>query len=75
MTSLIGLLNRRQTIFVDKFSQLILRDSSEMDQTTSSDNELSDHRREDMKFARRMMLSKDPNDKRFLSLYKLKKSL
>ena len=30
MTALIGLLNRRQTIFVDKFSQLMLRESSDM---------------------------------------------
>ena len=41
VTSLLGLLKGRQNAFVDKFSQLLIRESSDMGQT-SSDAELSD---------------------------------
>ena len=73
MTALIGLLNRRQAIFVDKFSQLVLRESSDAGRT-SSDDELEGHRNEDIQFARRMQMSRDRGDKRLLKLYKLSKA-
>ena len=31
VTSLLGMLKSRQTIFVDKFSQLLIRESSDME--------------------------------------------
>ena len=40
-TALLGLLDGRQSLFVDKMSQLVIRDSSNLDET-SSDEELSD---------------------------------
>ena len=41
VTSLLGLLKGRQTSFVDKYAQLLIRESSDMG-ATSSDDELSD---------------------------------
>ncbi len=38
-TSMLGLLNSRQSLFVNKMSQLIIRESSDS-QNTSDDNEL-----------------------------------
>ena len=40
-TAILGLLNGRQSFFVDKMSQLVIRESSNLDET-SSDSELSD---------------------------------
>lgn len=58
MTAVIGLLSRRQSIFVDKFSQPLIRESSNSGET-SIDDELSDCRKEDMEFTRKMINSKD----------------
>lgn len=58
MTAVIGLLSRRQSIFVDKFSQPLIRESSNSGET-SIDDELSDWRKEDMEFTRKMINSKD----------------
>ena len=53
--------------------ELVLRESSDMGKT-SSDDELSDYRKEDMLFAREMMHSKDGVDQRLISTYKMTKA-
>ena len=40
-TAILGLLNGRQSFFVDKMSQMVIRESSNLDET-STDGELSD---------------------------------
>ena len=72
-TALLGLMNGRQSLFVDKMSQMVLRDSDNFDQT-SSDNELSDWQRDDMVYVKRMIQSSDSTDKRLLDLYKVRQA-
>jgi len=54
-------------------SQLILRESSNMDET-SSDDELSDWQRDDMIYVKRMMQSSNKTDQRLIKLYKVQKA-
>ena len=54
-------------------SQLIIRESSNLDET-SSDRELSDWSREDMIYMTRMMESADKVDQRLLKLYKVRQA-
>ena len=54
-------------------SDLVLHESTDMD-VSSSDDELSDFRKEDMEFARNMICSKSLIDRRLLTLYKLDKA-
>ena len=61
VTSLLGLLNGRQNAFVDKYSQLVLRESSD-EQITSSDDELSDWGDRPLNFITTMENSKEPVD-------------
>ena len=49
-TAILGLLSGRQSFFVDKLSQLVIRESSNLDET-SSDEELSDWQRDNMDYA------------------------
>ena len=60
-TSLLGLLSGRHTYFVDKMSQLIIRDSEDGDMT-SADSELSDWEHDNMTFAKSIVLSKKKVD-------------
>ena len=55
-TALLGLLNGRQSLYVDKMSQMVIRESDNFDYT-SSDNELSDWQRDDMVYVKRMIQS------------------
>ena len=73
MSSLIGLLSRRQALFVDQFSQMVLRESSDAGDT-SEDDELEEFRDEDMTYAKSMMASKDVIDQRLINMYKMQKS-
>jgi len=56
---------------VDKFSQLVIRESSDFFNTTS-DAELSDWGKEEMQFAAKLACSKDPVDQRLRSLYNIR---
>lgn len=49
MTALLGLCSGRQSSFVDKMAQLVIRESSNMEET-SSDAELSDWQRDNMEY-------------------------
>lgn len=52
-------------------SQMVIRESSNLDQT-SSDDELSDWQRDDLIYVKRMMRSSNKVDERLLKLYKVR---
>jgi len=54
-------------------AELVIRESSDMG-AESSDAELSDYRKEDMEFARKMIDSNSKVDQRLLYFYKLTKT-
>ena len=69
-----GLLSGRQKFFCDKFSQLIIREDSDQ-KISSSDANLSDWGQQDMHILKRMTISKEKTDKRFLNLYKIRRAM
>ena len=73
MISNIAFLTGSQKSFVDKFSQLVIRESSDLANTSSNSN-LSDWQRDDMNYIARMSRSKVTADKRLLDLYKLRRA-
>ena len=73
MTALLGLLSGRQSFFIDKMSQLVIRESSNLEET-SSDADLSDWNRDNMDYAKRMALSSNQTDQKFISLYRIRKA-
>ena len=72
ITALLGLLKPRQNHFVDKFSQLIVKEES-ADAATSSDEELSDWAKEKIIYARKMLTSCDSVDRRLINLLNLRR--
>ena len=70
VTSLLGLLKGRQSSFVDYHSQLVVRESTDMD-NTSSDAELDDWSQRNMDFVDKMNISSDIVDKRLLQIFKI----
>ena len=72
-TAILGLLTGRQSFFVDKMSQLVIRESSNLDET-SEDAELSDWQRDNMDYAKAMTESQNLVDQRLISLYKTRKA-
>ena len=72
-TAILGLLNSRQSLYVDKMSQMVIRDSDNFDYT-SSDNELSDWQRDDMIYVKRMIQSSNQTDKRLIDLFKVRQA-
>ena len=73
-TAMMGLLSGRQSIFVSKMAQMIIREDDSQSENTSSDAELSDWQRDNMAYAAQMANSVDPVDKRFVNLYLLRKA-
>ena len=73
MTAILGLLSGRQSYFVDKMSQLIIRESSNLEET-SDDSDLSDWQRDDMTHMQEMFTSSNKVDQRFIDLYKVRKA-
>ena len=73
VTSMIGLLSGRQSFFVDKMSQMMIRESSNLDET-SDDAELSDWGNDDMHYVKRMFESSNKVDQRFIEMYKVRKA-
>ena len=59
-------------MFVNKMSQMIVRESS--DSVTSDDNDLEDKQMNDILYAQKMINSKGKVDLRLLNLYKLRKA-
>ncbi len=54
-------------------SQMVIRDSSNLDES-SSDDELSDWQRDDMIYVKRMMQSSNKVDARLLRLFKVRQA-
>ena len=73
MAANISVLTGPQKAFVDKFSRLVIRESSDL-VNTSDDDELSDWNREDMTFTKRMTSSKKSSDTRMVNLYKIRRA-
>ena len=73
-SALLGLLSARQSNFVDKMAQMIIREDDSQSSNTSPDDELSDWQRDNMAYAAQMAKSMDPVDKRFVNLYLLRKA-
>lgn len=70
-TALLGLLSGRQSFFVDKMSQMVIRESSNLEET-SLDSGLSDWQVDNMDYATRMVQSSNKVDERLINLYRLK---
>ena len=71
--AIMGLLSGRQKSYIDRISQLVIRESSDLDET-SSDRELSDWQRDEMDYAKRMAQSSNIIDKRLIGIYRLRKA-
>lgn len=63
-----GTLTKDQSIFSDRMSRIVIRESTE-EQTESSDNELEGENDGIIGAAKRLNLSSDKTDKRFFQLY------
>ena len=70
-TAILGLLSGRQSFFVDRMSQMVIRESSNLDET-STDDELSDWQNDNMDYAKRMVQSSSKVDNRLINLYRLR---
>ena len=71
--AILGILSGRQSLFVDKMSQLVIRESSNFEET-SGDEELSDWQRDDMVYAKRMKQSSNRIDQRLINIYKIRRA-
>ena len=71
---MLGLLTGRQSFFVDKMSQLVIRESDSESEMTSSDNELSDWKEDNMRYVEKMATSTSQVDKRLMKLYIYRKA-
>ena len=73
MVANMSLLTGHQKSFIDKFSKLVIRESSDL-MNTGSDSEPSDWNKDAMTFTNQITSSKDPTDKRLINLYKLRRA-
>ena len=71
VTGMLSVLNGSQRVFADRFSQLVMRESTDTDQT-SSDRELSDWEVWDFDFTSMNGQKKSPIDDRLLELVNLR---
>ena len=72
MTSLLSLLKGPQTAFVDKFSQLLIRESSDICCKTTSEAELSDWGKRSIDFVSTLTSSDKRVDQNLLKIFKLR---
>ena len=70
MAATLAYLPARQKIFVNKFSQFVMHESSELNETESN-KELSDWGKDEFIFLNQLLQSEDKVDKRFIDLFKL----
>ena len=61
VTSMLGLLTAPQSVFVDKISQIVVRESTDFNKT-STDDELASKLKDLDLFAKKMVVSKDKTD-------------
>ena len=75
VASLLGLLTSKQSAFVDKMSQIVIRESSDFDETSEDDELESRQYEKDMNlFVQKMVRSKDVVDQRFVNMYRVRKA-
>ena len=72
ITATLSLLNGNQKSYADKYSQLVIRESSDFN-ATSSDAELSDWRADEMRFIENMQNHEGQIDKRLFDIFRLRK--
>ena len=72
-TSMLGLLTGRQSLFVNKMSQMIIRESSDSEHT-SDDDELNGEQNDDVNEIHKMVSSAGKVDKRFIDLFKVRRA-
>ena len=72
-TAVLGLLSCRQSFFVDKMAQMVIKDEGTNTEETSFDDELSDWQRDSVNYAKQLAASTNPTDKRFIDLYLCRK--
>ena len=73
VASLLGLLKGRQSSFVDYYSQLVIRESDDME-NTSEDDELDDWGKKNMDFVDKMQVSGNEVDQRLLAIFNLRQN-
>lgn len=71
--STLGTLTKDQSIFADRMSRIVIRESS--DHAESSDQELKHENKDVLSSARRLNLSSNLTDKRFLKVYQIRNAL
>ena len=71
-----GTLTADQSVFVDKMSRMIVRESTDFEET-SSDEELgeSKERKDFLLSSNRLMKSSNKTDQRFMNIFKIRKGL
>jgi len=68
-------LNARQSFIVDQMAQLLIRESSDLGESTDSDMELLQENMKDVAhYSKTVFESKDSADRRLVQLYRLKRS-
>ena len=72
-TAILALLTGKQKFFVDKMSQMLIRESSNLDET-SADEELNDRGRMNKEFAKRLARSKGKVDRRLIDLFMIRRA-
>ena len=70
VSSLLGLLNGRQTEFIDYFSQLVVRESD--NSYESDDDELDAQCKKNMDFIDKMITSRDEVDQRLFKVFQIR---
>ena len=72
-TAVLALLSGKQSFFIDKMSQMLIRESSCFEET-SDDDELSDWGMDDHKYIAKLANSKEKVDQRLIDLYMIKRA-
>lgn len=75
--SVLATLTADQSVFADRMSQVVVRESSDLDGTSSDDELQNDQTIEKANFllsAARMLKSSKKNDRRFVNLFKVTKT-
>ena len=70
----LALLNRRQQYIGDNLSTMLMRESSDFDDSTSDDGELNEENEPDIEeHSKKIFMSKDKVDQRFIKIFKIKR--
>ena len=72
-TAVLTLLSGKQSFFIDKMSQMLIRESSCFEET-SDDDELSDWGMDDHKYIAKLASSEEKVDQRLIDLYMIRRA-